>query len=94
MERATQQQHDAEARQAQAERDAGLLQHSAAAGGIALAAMQRRAEEAQTNARAATLQADSLRASKGVDVDDAVNQVLAGDTAQHPSDTALTGCRD
>jgi hypothetical protein len=43
----------------------------------------------QTDARAATIQADSLRQAKGTDVEDTVSQVLAGESAQHPSDSAL-----
>jgi len=75
MERAAQQKQDAMARQAQAQRDAGLL-HSAAAGGIALTAMDRRAEQLRTEARAATIQADGLRHAGGADTASIVDSVL------------------
>lgn len=78
MEHATQAKQDAQARAAQAQRDAGLL-HSPAAGGIALAAMERRAEEARTAARAAQIQATGLREAAGADVDDIVSKALADD---------------
>jgi len=87
MEHAEQQKHDAELRQQQAERDAGLL-HRAAAGQTALSAMEKRAEQMRTDARAAAIQAEGLRHVGGSDVASIVNEALAGDQS-NKTDSAL-----
>ena len=86
MEHAGEQKRYAEERQQQAQRDAGLL-HGAQAGRTALDAMERRAAQLKTDARAATIQADSLRQTSGGDVASIVNEAL-GEQA-NKTDTAL-----
>jgi chromosome segregation ATPase len=76
MEHAAQQQHDAQERAQQAERDAGLL-GSSRPGHTALDAMDKRAAAMRVNAQAATIQANALRHVGGGDVADVVAAALA-----------------
>ena len=77
MERAQRDADRAKERQRQAEEDANLRGGLNQGAGVAINAMAATAAKARESARAATLQADALRAAKGGDADAIVAETLA-----------------